>query len=50
MRWIQSEKIDFFTVTKPNVKSDISNDEGGLVEIAAHPDGKTPPCPHFHAK
>lgn len=41
VRWIQSEKFDFFTITKLD-KLDISNDEGGLVEIAAQP--------HFHAK
>lgn len=47
MKWIQCEKIDFFTVTKLNVKLNISNDEGGLVEIAAHPDGKNPHLSSF---
>lgn len=50
MRWTQSEKMDFFTLTKLNVKLDISNDEGELVEIAAHPDGENPHLAPFPCK
>lgn len=47
VRWIQSENIDFFTI---NVKLDISNHEGRLVEIAARPDGKNPNLSPFPCK